>query len=167
MDGSLAGIADYLSCPEDVLEDYSFGDVALTENADETNGTFCKVTNEFFSAAEQPRGHAMRCDIVGYPGMEVCGKTAGSHAVTFYTYLAARTGYQWCMSAIYSLLDATALRQARLNCKRSPFDIKRVEFQAGQGAQLGLFQGADLGPGAVDVRRAHSGTRAAGCRGWR
>ena len=59
------------------MEDYSFGDVALTEN--ETNGTFCKVTNEFFSAAEHPQGHALRCDIVGYPGMDVCGKTVGSH----------------------------------------------------------------------------------------
>ena len=53
----------------------------------------------------------MRCDIVGYPGMAVCEKTAGSHAVTFYTYLAARTVYQWCISAIFSLMDATSLRQ--------------------------------------------------------
>ena len=50
MDGSLPDIVDYLSCPEDVVANYSFADAILTDNSDKTNGTFCQVSNELFSA---------------------------------------------------------------------------------------------------------------------
>ena len=77
---------------------------------DLANGTYCSSTNQEISFDELTMGHVLRCDIVGYPGMDVCEKTEGSHSVTFYSYLAARMAYDWMYKGVYALLDGTSLR---------------------------------------------------------
>ena len=75
-----------------------------------TNGTYCKSTNHDAIMDDISEGHILRCDIVGYPGMDVCHKTVGSHTVTFYSYLAARMAFDWTFKGVYALLDGTSLR---------------------------------------------------------
>ena len=96
-----------MSCTEDVEEFYSFEAAAISELS---NGTYCKSTNQEVSMNEISTGHILRCDIVGYPGMDVCSKTVGSHSVTFYSYLAARMAFDWTYKGVYALLDGTSLR---------------------------------------------------------
>lgn len=86
---------------------YSFDAVTISELA---NGTYCKSKNQKVVTDVVSMGHIIRCDIVGYPGMDVCPKTVGSHSVTFYSYLAARMAFDWTFKSAYGLLDGTALR---------------------------------------------------------
>ena len=100
-------ILNYLSCPKEVNELYTFDTPTLSGLA---NGTYCSSTNQEVSEDQFATGHILRCDIVGYPGMDVCEKTEGSHSVTFYSYLAARMAYDWMYKGVYALLDGTSLR---------------------------------------------------------
>ena len=88
-------------------EAYKFDTATLSRLA---NGTYCKSTNQEFIADESSEGYILRCDIVGYPSMDVCHKTVGSHAVTFYSYLAARMAYDWTYKGVYTLMDGTSMR---------------------------------------------------------
>ena len=100
-------IFNYLSCPKEVNELYTFDTPTLSGLA---NGTYCSSTNQEVSEDQFATGHILRCDIVGYPGMDVCKKTEGSHSVTFYSYLAARVAYDFIYKGVYAVLDGTSLR---------------------------------------------------------
>ncbi len=47
-----------------------------------------------------------------YPYMKTCVRTEGSHSVTFWTYFAIRSVYQWTMNSAYALMDGTTVRHA-------------------------------------------------------
>ena len=100
-------ILSYLSCPEEVDEAYTFDTASISQL---TNGTYCKSMNRELITNGASEGHIFRCDIVGYPGMDVCHKTVGSHTVTFYSYLAARMAFDWTFKGVYALMDGTSLR---------------------------------------------------------
>ena len=86
---------------------YSFDTATISEL---TNGTYCKSTNQDITTEEVSMGHFMRCDIIGYPGMDECSKTVGSHSVTFFSYLAARMAFDWTYKGVFAILDGTSLR---------------------------------------------------------
>ena len=96
----------YLSCAKEVDGTYTFDTATLSQL---TNGTYCKSLNQEVKTDGISEGHILRCDIVGYPGMDVCHKTVGSHTVTFYSYLAARMAYDWTYKGVYNLLDGTSM----------------------------------------------------------
>ena len=86
---------------------YTFDTSTLSEL---TNGTYCNSMNQELITIETSEGHVLRCDIVGYPDMQICPKTIGSHSVTFYSYLAARMALDWTFKGVYALLDGTSMR---------------------------------------------------------
>ena len=75
-----------------------------TEDCRRPDGPALPCTDELSS------GHILRCDIVGYPGMDACAKTVGSRSATFFSYLAARMAYDWTYKSVYAVLDGTSLR---------------------------------------------------------
>ena len=107
MNPDFSEIINYLSCSEEVDESYTFDTPNLSQL---TNGTYCSSRNQEIFIDEFSKGHILRCDIVGYPGIDVCKKTEGSHSITFYSYLAARMAYDWMYKGVFALLDGTTLR---------------------------------------------------------
>ena len=97
----------YLSCTKGVDVAYTFDTAALAQLK---NGTYCKSTNNKVMTDDISEGHILRCDIVGYPGMDVCHETVGSHTFTFYSYLAARMVFDYTYKGVYTLLDGTSMR---------------------------------------------------------
>ena len=117
---------------------YTFDSATISKLA---NGTYCKSTNQEVITDETSEGRILRCDIVGYPGMDVCPKTVGSHSVTFYSYLAARMAFDWTFKGVYALLDGTSLRQEFI------VGLCRFRFQKNRNSDsltvYGLFSGID------------------------
>ena len=86
---------------------YTFDTATLSQLA---NGTYCRSMNQEVRTDDISEGHILRCDIVGYPGMDVCRTTNGSHRATFYSYLAARMVFDYTYKGVYTLLDGTSMR---------------------------------------------------------
>ena len=97
---------NYLSCTKEVDGAYTFDTATLIQLQ---NGTYCTSTNHKVITDDISEGYIVRCDIVDYPGMDVCQKTVGSHTVTFYSYLAVRMAFDWTYKGVYNLLDGTSM----------------------------------------------------------
>ena len=100
-------ILNYLSCTKEVKQSYYFNKTILIETV---NGTLCHSSNQDISLDGVSFGHVLRCNIVEYPGMNICPKTIGSHGVTFWSYLAIRTASDWARKSSFALLDGASLR---------------------------------------------------------
>ena len=99
-------LLSYLSCTQEVDGEYTFDTATLIQLQ---NGTYCKSTNHIVITDHISEGKILRCDIIDYPGMDICHKTVGSHTVTFYSYLAARMAFDWTYKGVYNLLDGTSM----------------------------------------------------------
>ena len=117
-------ILNFLSCPDKVEELYTFESPTLSQL---TNGTYCSSTNQELPIDELTEGHILRCDIIGYPGMDVCKKTEGSHSTTFYSYLVARMAYDWMYKGVYAVLDGTSMRL----CEEHNSDYSKISLTNG------------------------------------
>ena len=100
-------LLSYLSCTKEVDGACTFDTATLSQL---TNGTYCSSINQEVKTDDISEGHILRCDIVGYPGMDVCRTTIGSHTATFYSYLAARMVFDFFHERVYTLLDGTSMR---------------------------------------------------------
>ena len=107
VDQGFPDLLEYLSCTDEVHQEYNLRQSTLIET---TNGTFCKSSNQEVSLDSVSFGHVLHCNIIEYPGMNLCAKTSGSHDVTFWSYLALRTATDWTRKSSYALLDGASLR---------------------------------------------------------
>ena len=107
VDQEFPDLLEYLSCTDEVDQEYNLRQSTLIETA---NGTLCKSSNQEVSLDSVSFGHVLHCDIIEYPGMNTCAKTSGSHDVSFWSYLAMRTATDWTRKSAYALLDGASLR---------------------------------------------------------
>ena len=102
-----SSIVEYLNCGN-ISDNVTFDSASILALA---NGTFCSATNNQVSVDEGMEGHFLRCDISeGHPALKTCHSSTGSHSLTFWSYLAARSVYLWAKDSMYILFDGTSLR---------------------------------------------------------
>ena len=107
VDPDFPELLNYLTCSDDVDELYHFDAMTLSTT---TNGTFCKSSNEDAPLDVISVGHILQCNVIDYPGMEICPRSFGSHEVTFISYLAVRIASDWTRKSTYALMDGASLR---------------------------------------------------------
>ena len=103
----LPEILTHISCTDDAEQRYYINETILIETS---NGTYCQSSNQDISQNDVSMGHVLHCNVIDYPGMNICPRVSGSHAVTFFSYLAMRTAADWARKSSYALLDGASLR---------------------------------------------------------
>ena len=95
--------------------------MTVTGTVDTVNGTFCQAEADLIPI-RQHRSDFLKCNVVGHPLLEACRDAEGDHGATFFSYLAARTAFQWSINIMFGVMDGTTLTMA----KQHKSDYSRV-----------------------------------------